>query len=76
MKVEYILSKQFKVVADSVEDADQAFKYALEEGIYSDDIHISMEVINKIVSLDTGGEKHYVWNKDQNKWEITRYSLD
>lgn len=76
MKYEYILSKAYKVFADSDEAADSAYKGASEHGIFSDDIVISMEVLNKIVTLDNGGEKHYVWNKDKNQWEITRYSID
>lgn len=76
MKYEYIHSIAYKVFANSDEEADSAYKAVTEHGIFSDDIVISMEVLNKIVTLDNGGEKHYVWNKDKNQWEITRYSID
>ena len=76
MKYEYIHSIAYKVLANSDEEADSANKAATEHSVFSDDIVISMEVLNKIVTLDNGGEKHYVWNKDKNQWEITRYSID
>lgn len=75
-KYEYILSKAFKVFAATDEEADATYRIATEQGLFSDDIIVSMEVLNKIVTLDNGGEKHYVWNKEKNQWEITRYSLD
>lgn len=75
-KYEYILSKAFKVFAGTDEEADATYRIATEQGLFSDDIIVSMEVLNKIVTLDNGGEKHYVWNKEKNQWEITRYSLD
>ena len=76
MKYEYILSKAFKVFAATDEEADVTYRIATEQGLFSDDIIVSMEVLNKIVTLDNGGEKHYVWNKEKNQWEITRYSID
>lgn len=75
MHTEYVLVRVYNAVTETDDEADAAFRDAIE-GNFSDDIVISNEQLSKIVEMPDGGERHYSWNKLTNKWEITRYSMN
>ena len=72
----YQVITDYSVMASSEQDADEAFKYATEEGVFSDSITISRQLITRNLELKDRGEKTWIWNQSQQKWELTRFNLN
>lgn len=71
----YQVVTEYSVFADSADAADESFKYATEEGVFSDNIKILRQLITKTEELPDRGEKTWVWNSTLQRWDLTKYSL-
>lgn len=71
----YQVVTEYSSFAPSADAADVDFKYATEEGVFSDNIKIIRQLITKTEELPDRGEKTWVWNNTLQRWDLTRYSL-
>lgn len=74
-RYEYEVTTIYSVHAEDGLTADGIFRVAMEEASFSDRIVISQEIIKRLEEIPDGGEKHWTWNRNMQKWELTKYHV-
>lgn len=75
-RYEYSVNVVYSVHAEDGKTADKLFDNARHKQIFTDQIIIAQEIIRRIEEVPDGGERHWVWNNNLAKWDLTRYNLN